>query len=327
MNTYEINRSAMNKLTLVILVFDVTDSDGNYYQFKNNGSGFKKFVKLLNSDSHCVMEATGYYHYQLAYHLLESGIKVSVENPLSVKRFIEMRLSKIKTDKSDSKLICACAAQVELKLWKGSSKEVQESLQLTRSLSIYTKQRTMLKNKLHGEDVLGSPSKVVVSSLKRSLKQLGKEMKTLEDRLLVLVKQEHQDLFTRLKTIPGIGPKTAIMLVVLTGGFERFLSAAELCSYAGLTPVIRQSGSSVKGRPRISKMGNQKLRNLLFMCSFTACKYNKACRDLYERIVAKGKRKKLALIAVCNKLLKQAFAIAKSGLIFDKEYKSTLVKN
>ena len=70
-----------------------------------------------------------------------------------------------------------------------------------------------------------------------------------------------------------------------------FTSAAELCSYAGLTPVIRQSGSSVKGRPRISKMGNQKLRNLLFMCSFTACKYNKACRDLYERIVAKGKRK------------------------------------
>jgi transposase len=309
------------------LVFDVTDSDGNYYQFKNNGSGFKKFIKLLNSDSHCVMEATGYYHYQLAYHLLESGIKVSVENPLSVKRFIQMRLSKIKTDKSDSKLICAYAEQVELKLWKGSSKEVQESLQLTRALSIYTKQRTMLKNKLHGEDVLGSPSKVVVSSLKRSLKQLGKEMKTLEDRLLVLVKQEHQDLFTRLKTIPGIGPKTAIMLVVLTGGFERFSSASELCSYAGLTPVIRQSGSSVKGRPRISKMGNQKLRNLLFMCSFTACKYNKACRDLYERIVAKGKSKKLALIAVCNKLLKQAFAIAKSGLIFDKEYKSTLVKN
>ncbi len=307
------------------LVFDVTDSDGNYYQFKNNGSGFKKFIKLLNSDSHCVMEATGYYHYQLAYHLLESGIKVSVENPLSVKRFIQMRLSKIKTDKSDSKLICAYAEQVELKLWKGSSKEVQESLQLTRALSIYTKQRTMLKNKLHGEDVLGSPSKVVVSSLKRSLKQLGKEMKTLEDRLLVLVKQEHQDLFTRLKTIPGIGPK--IMLVVLTGGFERFSSASELCSYAGLTPVIRQSGSSVKGRPRISKMGNQKLRNLLFMCSFTACKYNKACRDLYERIVAKGKSKKLALIAVCNKLLKQAFAIAKSGLIFDKEYKSTLVKN
>jgi transposase len=302
------------------LVFDVTDSDGNYYQFK-------KFRKLLDENSHCVMEATGYYHYQLAYHLLESGIKVSVENPLAVKRFIQMKLSKIKTDKSDSKLICEYAEQVELKLWQGNSKDEIECLQIARALSLYTKQSTMLKNKLHGEAVLGNPSNVVVRSLKRSLKQLQKEIKSLEDTLLILVKQTHQDLLTRLKSIPGIGPKTAIMLVVLTGGFDRFSSASELCSYAGLTPVIRQSGTSVKGRPRISKIGNQKLRNLLFMCSFNACKYNKACRDLYERIVAKGKSKKLALIAVCNKLLKQAFAIAKSGLIYDGEYKSMLVKN
>jgi len=309
------------------LVFDVTDSDGNYYQFKNNEFGFKKFTKLLNIESHCVMEATGYYHYQLAYHLLESGIKVSVENPLAVKRFIQMKLSKIKTDKSDSKLICEYAGQVELKLWQGNSKTEIECLQIVRALSVYTKQSTMLKNKLHGEAVLGNPSKVVVSSLNRSLKQVKKELETLESKLLTLVKQVHQDLLTRLKTIPGIGPKTAIMLVVLTGGFDRFTSASELCSYAGLTPVIRQSGSSVNGRPRISKIGNQKLRNLLFMCSFNACKYNKACRDLYERLVAKGKSKKLALIAVCNKLLKQAFAIAKSGLIYDDTYRSVLVKN
>jgi len=309
------------------LVFDVTDSDGNYYQFKDNELGFKKFSKFLNSNSYCVMEATGYYHYQLAYHLLESGIKVSVENPLSVKRFIQMGLSKVKTDKSDSKLICAYTEQVELKIWKGNSKEEIEYLQVVRTLSVCTKQSTMLKNKLHGEAVLGNPSKLVVRSLKRSLRELTKEMKMLEDKLLILVKQSHKDLFTRLKTIPGIGPKTAIMLVVLTGGFDRFTSASELYCYAGLTPIIRQSGSSVKGRPRISKIGNQKLRNLLFMCSFNACKHNKACRDLYERIVAKGKSKKLALIAVCNKLLKQAFAIAKSGLIYDGNYKSTLVKN
>jgi len=166
-----------------------------------------------------------------------------------------------------------------------------------------------------------------VSSLKRSLKQVQKEIKTLEEQLFLLVKQEHQDLLTRVKTIPGIGNKTAVMLVVLTDGFDRFTSGSELCSYAGLTPVIRKSGSSVNGRSRISKIGNQKLRNLLFMCSFNACKYNKACREIYERIVAKGKSKKLALIAVCNKLLKQAFAIAKSGLIYDDTYRSTLVKD
>ena len=309
------------------LVFDVTDSEGNYYQFKNNPSGFKKFVKLIEIDSHCVMEATGYYHYQLAYYLLESGVKVSVENPLAVKRFIQMKLSKIKTDKSDSKLICEYAKQVELKLWKGNSKHQTECLQMTRLLAVYTKQSTMLKNKLHGESVLGNPSKAVVSSLKRSLKQVQKEIKTLEEKLMILVKKVHQDVLTRLKSIPGIGNKTALMLVVLTDGFERFKSGSELCSYAGLTPVIRKSGSSVNGRSRISKIGNQKLRNLLFMCSFNACKYNKACRAIYERLVAKGKSKKLALIAVCNKLLKQAFAIAKSGLVYDQTYRSVLVVN
>jgi transposase len=309
------------------LVFDVTDSDGNYHQFKNNGMGFKKFLKLLDIDSHCVMEATGYYHYQLAYYLEENGIRISVENPLAVKRFIQMKLSKIKTDKSDSKLICEYAKQVELKLWQGNSHIQIECLQITRLLSVYTKQSTMLKNKIHGESVLGNPSQDVIRSLIRSLKQVKKEIDTLEEKLLSKVKKEHQDLLTRLETIPGIGRKTALMLVVLTDGFERFTSGSELCSYSGLTPIIRQSGNSVKGRPRISKIGNQKLRNLLFMCSFNACKYNKACREIYERIVAKGKSKKLALIAVCNKLLKQAFAIAKSGLIYDDSYRSVLVNN
>ncbi|MDO6806559.1 transposase, partial [Wenyingzhuangia sp. 1_MG-2023] len=82
---------------------------------------------------------------------------------------------------------------------------------------------------------LGKPSKAVVSSIKRSLKQLEKEIDKLEVKLLLLVKEAHQDVLTRLKTIPGIGNKTALMLVVLTDGFKRFNSGGELCSYAGLT--------------------------------------------------------------------------------------------
>ncbi len=308
-------------------VFDVMDSNGNYFQFENDFKGFKKFIELLSSKSHCVMEATGYYHYKLAYYLLENNIRVSVENPLSVKRFIQMRLSKIKTDKSDAKMICLYAQHVDLKLWKGQTKNQIECLQITRLLSLYFKQTTAIKNKIHGEDVLGNPSSIVVRSLKRSLKFKQKEIKLIEKKLTEIVKQDHQELLTRIESIPGLGRKTSIMLIVLTDGFERFTSASELCSYSGLTPIIRQSGSSVKGRPRISKMGNKKLRNLLFMCSFTACKNNKACKALYDRIVAKGKSKKLALIAVCNKLLKQAFAIAKSGLIYDETYRSTLTKN
>jgi hypothetical protein len=86
------------------------------------------FKKLLDFNSHCVMEATGYYHYQLAYYLQENSVVLSVENPLSVKRFIQMKLSKIKTDKSDSKLICEYAKQVDLKLWQGNSKHQLECL-------------------------------------------------------------------------------------------------------------------------------------------------------------------------------------------------------
>ncbi len=308
-------------------VIDVFDNNANYHQFKNTISGFKKLSKLLDSSTVCVMEATGYYHIRLAYFLLEYGYGVSVVNPLKIKRFIQMGLSKIKTDKSDAKMIQLYGCECSPKLWKGQSKMQQVSLQISRLLSVYSKQSTQLKNKIHGEEVLGNPSKVVLYSLNKQLKSLEKEIKTLEEALEKNVKTEYQESLTLLKSIPGIGSKTALMLLVFTDGFNRFESSKELCSYAGITPVIRQSGTSVKGRPKISKMGNPKLRNLLFMCSFNACKYNKACKALFDRIVAKGKSKKLALIAVCNKLLKQAFAIVKSGVPYDNQYRSTLAIN
>ena len=308
-------------------VFDVYNSGGEFHQFENNVSGFKKLSKLLNSESHCVMEATGYYHQQLAYFLHDKGIKVSVENPLSVKRFVQMHLSKIKTDKSDARMICKYAEHVELKLWKGDSKYRRECLQIIRLIGTYFKQSTALKNKIHGEKTLGTPSEIVLRSLIRSLKSVQKEIKQLEEQLTELVREDHQELLTRLETIPGMGRKTASMLIVLTDGFSRFESASELRSYAGITPMIRESGSSIRGRARISKMGNAKLRNLLFLCSFTACQHNKACKEIYERITAKGKSKKLALLAVSNKLIKQAFAIANSGLIYDENYRSQLKQN
>lgn len=305
-------------------VFDVANSAGKHVQFTNDGSGFKSFLKTLSNGDLVVMEATGYYHYRLAQFLYEQGIKVSVVNPLSVKRFIQMKLSKVKTDKSDARAICEYATVNEVPLYTAKDENQAESLQLLRLIEIYTKQSTALKNKLHGEKVLGKPSKIAYHSLNRSLKAVQKEIKILEDRLTEIVKEEQQKQLSLLKSIPGMGNKTAIMLLVLTDGFSNFENARQLCCYAGITPTIRESGNSVRGRSRISKMGNAKLRNLLFMCSFTACKHNKACREIYERIIAKGKSKKLALIAVCNKLLKQAFAVAKSGLPYDENYVSNL---
>jgi transposase len=305
-------------------VFDVMDPQNQHFQFENNLTGFRKFSKLLNNTSVCVMEATAYYHLKLANFLFEKEYKVSIVNPLSVKRFVQMKLSKIKTDKADSKMIRLYAENNEVPLWFGQSKSQIEALQITRLLDVYTKQSTALKNKLHGEQVLGMPSSMVVKSLKRNLKQIQKEQALLEQKLMDLVKEEHQQLLTNLESIPGIGRKTAAMFIVYTDAFTRFDSASALCSYCGITPVIRKSGSSVNGRPRISKIGNRKLRNLLFLCSFTACIHNRPCKEIYQRITNKGKSKKLAMIAVSNKLIKQAFAIAQSGIPYDENYRSAL---
>ena len=304
--------------------FDVMDSNLKHNQFENNTKGFVQFLKLLNTDSHCVMEATGYYHYQLAHFLVENNILTSVENPLSIKRFIQMKLSRIKTDKSDAKMICQYGQERELQPWVGYSKNQMECFQMMRLLETYTKQSTAYKNKVQAEQTLGNPSKLVVNSLKKSLKNLEKESQIIEKALLELVKEDYQEMLTKIESIPSIGRKTAVMLVVLTDGFTRFESAAQLCSFCGLTPSIRQSGTSINGRSRISKIGNAKLRNLLFMCSFTAFKHNKACKAIFERITNQGKSRKLALIAVCNKLLKQAFAIAKSGVEYNENYRSKL---
>lgn len=304
--------------------FDVVDQSGKHHQFSNDVKGFKSFLRSLEKESLVVMEATGYYHYRLAQYLYENDILVSVVNPLSVKRFIQMKLSKIKTDKSDAKAICEYAQATEVPLYTARNAVQAECLQLLSLQDIYLKQRTALKNKIHGEKALGTPSKTVSRSLVRMLKQLEKELAQIETRLESLVRKTQEDQLEQLTSIPGMGKKTAMLLIVLTDGFTSFENARQLCCYTGITPTIRQSGTSVRGRSRISKVGNRKLRNLLFMCSFTACKTNKACREIYERIVEKGKSKKLALIAVCNKLLKQAFAIAKSGIYYQENYISKL---
>jgi transposase len=193
-----------------------------------------------------------------------------------------------------------------------------------RLLDVYFKHRTATKNKMHGEEVLDIPSKFVYRSLRRNKKHLNAGIKVIEAKILSLVKEDQQLPLTLLTSVPGIGQNTALFLIIVTDGFSKFENASQLCSHVGITPTIRESGSSVRGRARISKVGNWKLRKLLFLCSFNAYKYNKACREVYERFVNKGKSKKLALIVVANKLIKQCFAIVKSGRPYDETYVSVL---
>ena len=228
-------------------VFDVVDTKGIHHQYNNSLSGFKSYLKYIAPGTLVVMDATGYYHYLLAQFLFDQDITVSVVNPLSVKRFVQMKLSKVKTDKTDARAICGYAQINDVPLYDGKGAEQAESLQLLALMGIYLKQRTQIKNKLHGEKVLGIPSKMVYNSLRRSLNQLDKELTKLHERLLSLVKKSEQQQLTNLRSIPGLGDKTAALLIVLTEGFTKFENAGQLCNYAGITPTIRRSGSSVRG--------------------------------------------------------------------------------
>ena len=211
-----------------------------------------------------------------------------------------------------------------MQLWHPSSEYVEECKQLQTITQLYFKQSTAIKNKLHALQTRGYKRNKMISSLKCQLKSVQKEIKLLGKEMEQLIKANQQDLYTRLNTIPGIGKKTAILLIISTDGFKDFQSSRQISSYLGLAPNERSSGSSIRGKTRISKTGNPIVRNHLFLCSFTASIHNPQCKALYERIVAKGKSKKLALIAVCNKLIKQAYGISKSGLPYDKNYVSKL---
>jgi transposase len=308
-------------------LFDVVDHLEHHHQFQNDASGFKEFGKILTENSHCVMEVTGSYYQGLATWVHSKSIDVSVVNPLSVKRFIQMRLKASKTDKADAKMIRLYAEAENPGLWQPPSEYIIEANDLHRLITLLLRQRTALKNKLHGLTAKGVKKGAIITSVHRQIRNLDNEVSTLEIKLEEVVKAHQADLITRLCSIPGIGKRTAIYLIVLTQGFEKFETSRQLISYFGLDPTIHESGSSIRGKSRISKTGNNLIRNLLFMCSFTACQYNKSCNEIYNRIIAKGKSKKLALIAVANKLLKQSLAIAKSGLYYDENYRSVNLNN
>ena len=308
-------------------VFDVMDFKENHHQFKNDVTGFKEFGRILTENSHCVMEVTGCYYQELATWLHSKSVDVSVVNPLSIKRFIQMRLKTSKTDKMDAQMIRLYGESEHPELWEPPSKWIIEATELHRLIEMLVKQRTALKNKLHGLKAKGIVKSPVVTSIRRQIRNLGSEIEKLELKLESVIKNYQPDLLARLCSIPGIGKRTAIFLIVLTNGFDKFETSRQLISYFGLDPIIHESGSSVRGRSRISKTGNNHIRNLLFMCSFTACEHNKSCREIYQRITAKGKSKKLALIAAANKLLKQSFAIAKSRLYYDENFRSVHLNN
>ena len=202
-----------------------------------------------------------------------------------------------------------------------------ECRQLEQVTEQLVKQKTMVCNSL--ESLTRQPviSSVARQRLEQSKRWLDEQLQAVEAELLALLEQRFAPEMALLCSIPGIGRKTAGMLLLFAGGFARLDTYRQLIAKAGLSPREHTSGSSIRGKVRITKMGGGLIRGKLLMCSFSAKRSNAASKALYDRLVAKGKNGKVALIAVCNKLLKQAFAIIKSGVPYQADFCSILASS
>jgi len=305
------------------------DRGGKVHWLKvaNNAKGHSLLINKLGINRTYVMESSGPYYLRLAFLLKERGADVRVENAIVVKRFIQMHMERNKSDKKDAGWLYRYALEREAAEWDLPSKEQLYCSQMLGAIDLFKRQLTMLTNQLHSIDQLPLPCKEVKKGLEQAKTKLQNEVIKLEDQLQALLNSWQGQQQKDLSTIPGLGKRAVAILIVYTEGFKKISNHRQLIALAGLAPREYTSGSSVRGRKGICKMGNGYLRNVLYMCSMSAIKYNKACKDLYERLRAAGKNGKVALIAVCNKLLKQAFAIATKGTTYQADYKSSLNEN
>jgi transposase len=286
----------------------------------NNNAGYAKIIEHTGTQYHFVMEATGVYYIRLALYLHEHGCTLSVVNALSIKRYIQMHLERNKSDKKDAAWICRYAIEQEPPYWEMPDSAYFECKQLYNTIREYAEQIKRFNNQLHSLKLLPLPSKDTIKSLDKIKVTLEKEMVLLEEKLEAVLKQWQPEQLKSLRSIKGIGKRATAMLIVFTQGFKFTNSHRQLISFAGLSPSEYSSGTSIQGKSRIYKKGGKNLRDVLYMCSMNAIKTNPACKALYERLRAKGKTGKQALIAVCNKLLKQVFAVVKNNSLYQPNY-------
>ena len=291
-----------------------------HLQVGNNNAGYQKIIEHTGTGYHFVMEATGVYYIRLAFYLHQRGCCLSVVNAISIKRYIQMHLERNKTDKKDARWICRYAIEQQPPYWEMPDSAYFESKQLYNTIRQYTEQIKCFNNQLHSLRLLPVPSKDTIKSIEKIIVCMEKEIKLLEQKLQLLLQQWQPDQLKSVSSIKGIGKRAAAMLIVFTQGFKHTENHRQLISFAGLAPTQYSSGTSIQGKPRIYKRGGKNLRDVLYMCSMNAMKTNTACKALYERLRANGKTGKQALIAVCNKLLKQVFAVVKNNSLYQPNY-------
>jgi transposase len=301
--------------------FDVAllsqDNTPKHKKFQNTKAGFFQLDAWLKqqmaTDLHACLEATGIYGDALARHLHASGHKVSVVNPSGPKAFARARLSRTKTDKADAIRIAQFCQAHRPHLWTPPLEEVATLQALVRRLEALNEMHQRETQRLESTppSVLSSVQ-AVLNVLDEQISQVEQQIKDHIDQHPSLKEQSHL-----LESIPGIGASTAARLLGEFGDWTRFGSARAAAAYVGLVPRIHQSGTSVRGRSVLCKMGNARLRKSLYFPALTALRFNPVLTAMAERLKAASKSKMAIVGAAMRRLVHLCYGVLKSGKPFD----------
>ena len=283
---------------------------GKTKTFKNTTKGVHEFIQTLSvTEHHCVLEATGNYSALLVYLLSKAGITVSLENPLKIKNFARVMLSVNKTDETDARLIALYGERMQPSPYKLRSKSILILKQKRTVLRQLKKQLVATRNLKGSMEVLPLFDAKCKQTIEKTITFLEKQIKGMEEELASLAEDEYKKQMDLLTSIKGIGITLATALIVATGGFTYFDNAKQLTRYLGLSPTYQLSGTSVHVKGHINRNGDSYLRSQLYVAAFASIRSNTECKACYDRLRSKGKPGKVAVIAVANKLIRQAFAV------------------
>ena len=296
---------------------------GKTKTFKNTTKGVHEFIQTLSvTEHHCVLEATGNYSALLVYLLSKAGITVSLENPLKIKNFARVMLSVNKTDETDARLIALYGERMQPSPYKLRSKSILILKQKRTVLRQLKKQLVATRNLKGSMEVLPLFDAKCKQTIEKTITFLEKQIKGMEEELASLAEDEYKKQMDLLTSIKGIGITLVTALIVATGGFTYFDNAKQLTRYLGLSPTYQLSGTSVHVKGHINRNGDPGLRSQLYVAAFSSLRCNTECKACFDRLRSNGKPGKVAVIAVANKLIRQAFAVVTQGKPYVDGFKS-----
>jgi len=309
---------------LILEIFD-------YKVFPNTQKGFKELVKWAEKHVEStvkfryVMEATGVYHEALAYYLTNNNVEVSIVLPSKISNFFRTLNVNTITDKTASQAITRFGLERNLDVWQKPNEVFRTLKQLTREREQLVSDKTMLISQLHAEKAQAFPNEASISRVKRRVKLIDQQESEVKEEIACIVKQDLElaRQIDTITTIPGVGKLTAIIVLAETNGFEMIRSKKQLVSYSGLDVKQKDSGTSVRSKPKISKKGNRHLRKAMYMPALTAIRCNEAHKALFARLVSRHGIKMKAAVAVQRKILELIYSLFRSGKPFDKDYISS----